>query len=219
MKYYVIFRGSETGIFDSWDECKKRVNGYKGAVYKSYKTKEEAERAFAEAPTDASEVYKRSREAKKADAGSEASDRFRFFESGEIMSNALAVDAACSGVPGKMEYRGVWAATGEEVFHSRIYEHATNNIGEFLAIVHGLAWLKQKGISAPIYSDSRTAISWIRDKRCKTTLERVPANTPAFERVAAAERWLAENDYAYDLHKWDTGRWGEIPADFGRKKR
>ena len=46
MKFYVVWQGRETGIFTSWEECKPQIEDYKGAQYKSFKTREEAEQAF-----------------------------------------------------------------------------------------------------------------------------------------------------------------------------
>ena len=96
-------------------------------------------------------------------------------------------------------------------------KQGTNNIGEFLAIVHGLALLKQKNNPMPIYSDSRNAIAWVRQKKCKTQLERTAANEPIFQLIARAEAWLQNNSYTTRIIKWETSEWGEIPADFGRK--
>ena len=129
----------------------------------------------------------------------------------------MAVDAACSGNPGDMEYRGVYVKTGQQIFIQGVYKEATNNIGEFLAIVHGLALLKKQGSNMPIYSDSVTAQAWVKAKKCKTKLEKTPQNALVFERIEAAERWLQNNTYSNPILKWDTPNWGEIPADFGRK--
>jgi ribonuclease HI len=132
--------------------------------------------------------------------------------------NAIAVDAACSGNPGPMEYRGIYLRTGKEIFHYGPVQ-GTNNIGEFLAIVHALALLQQKGQpTMPIYSDSGCAISWVRKKTCKTTLQRTPENEALFGVIARAERWLRTHTYQNEILKWPTDQWGEIPADFGRKK-
>ena len=129
----------------------------------------------------------------------------------------LCVDAACSGNPGNMEYRGVYLPTGQEIFRIGPYRKGTNNIGEFLALVHGLALLQQKGSPIPIYSDSRNAIGWVKQKQCKTKLERLPENEPIFDLIERAERWLQTHTYTTPILKWDTSAWGEIPADFGRK--
>ena len=86
---------------------------------------------------------------------------------GNPINESLAVDAACSGNPGDMEYRGVYTATGQEIFHIGPLKEGTNNVGEFLALVHGLALLQQKGSDLPIYSDSRNAISWVKKRNAK----------------------------------------------------
>ncbi len=130
---------------------------------------------------------------------------------------ALAVDAACSGNPGVMEFRGVIADTGTEVFHRGPFPQGTNNIGEFLALVLGLAYLKQNNLPWNIYTDSVTALAWLRQRKCKTKLPRTPQNEPLFLMVAKAEAWLRANTYTTRIYKWDTEKWGEIPADFGRK--
>lgn len=134
----------------------------------------------------------------------------------EVPAEAIAVDAACSGNPGPMEYRGIYLKTGQEIFRYGPV-HGTNNIGEFLAIVHAMALLKQKGLNMPVFSDSRTAIIWVTKKKAKTTLAATPENAPLLALVARAEAWLRQNGIPYPLHKWETEKWGEIPADFGRK--
>ena len=131
-------------------------------------------------------------------------------------SQKTALDAACSGNPGAMEYRGVHVASRQEIFHFGPM-YGTNNIGEFLAIVHGLALLKQKGFDMPIYSDSVNAINWIKQKKCKTKLPRDAKTEELFHLIERAEKWLRENTYTTRILKWETKQWGEIPADFGRK--
>jgi ribonuclease HI len=134
-----------------------------------------------------------------------------------IIQNSLSVDASCLGNPGVMEYRGVETDSRREVFRVGPFQEATNNIGEFLALVHGLALLKQQNSTIPVYSDSVTALAWVRKRKCKTTLVRCEANLRLFELIERAEKWLRENTYDNLVLKWDTGGWGEIPADFGRK--
>ena len=145
-----------------------------------------------------------------------------FFEEITALSSFLGVDkvichASCLGNPGKMEYRGVWVADGSPIFKAGPFEDGTNNIGEFLAIVHALAWMEQQGVRFTICSDSRNAILWIKQKKCKTKLERTGRNDKVFELIARAERWLATHAITVPIVKWETKLWGEIPADFGRK--
>ena len=204
-RYYVVWSGVETGVFNSWNECKAQITGVKQALYKSFDTLEEAQRAYNSSP----HLYiGKSADKKKKNSNGELP--------ASVHRNALAVDAACSGNPGQMEYRGVYLATGEEIFHfGPIF--GTNNIGEFLAIVHALALLKQKGSDMPIYSDSRNALLWIKQRRCKTKLPQIPEAEEVYQYIERAEKWLQGNTYTNPLIKWETEVWGEIPADFGRK--
>lgn len=204
-KFYVVWEGVTPGVYTSWTDCQLQIKGYEGAKYKSFDTREEAERAAASSPY----AYI-GKNAKKESSATPQGDR------SNIIDNSLAVDAACSGNPGPMEYRGVHIASQQEVFHFGPVK-GTNNIGEFLAIVHGLALLKQKGFDMPIYSDSKIAIDWVRQKVCKTKLPRTPETEELFRLIKRAEKWLKENKYTTRILKWETKQWGEIPADFGRK--
>lgn len=207
-KYYVVWKGRNPGIFDNWVECKMQVEGQEGAKYKAFENRELAFEAFEKGY----EGYIKTATAPKAVTGVQPSASV-----GKPVWNSIAVDAACSGNPGKMEYRGVYTATGQELFHVGPMEQGTNNVGEFLALVHGLAFLKQKNSTLPLYSDSRNAISWVQKKKCKTLLERDSRNESIFDLITRAEKWLKENEYSTRILKWETSEWGEIPADFGRK--
>lgn len=135
----------------------------------------------------------------------------------EVKAEAWAVDAGCSGNPGPMEYQAVDLQTGAQVFHYGPV-HGTNNIGEFLAIVHALALMEQRGIhDKVVYSDSYNAILWVKKKRCKTKLVRNEQTENLFKMIARAENWLKTHTISTPVIKWETAKWGEIPADFGRK--
>lgn len=211
-KYYVVWQGLNPGIYTNWNDCKEQVSGQKDAKYKSFETREAAEEAMGRG----FEAYLK-KIAPSPKAVFEKIMRKGAETIGRPVNESLSVDAACSGNPGDMEYRGVYTATGQEIFHVGPMAKGTNNIGEFLALVHGLALLKKHGSPLPIYSDSRNAISWVKAKKCKTLLERVPENEPIFDLIARAEKWLQSNDYPNPIYKWETSEWGEIPADFGRK--
>lgn len=208
-KYYTVWKGVNPGVYDSWTDCQLQIKGFKGALYKSFNTREEAEHAFASPAHEFMNTPGRKSgesTAKKQEAN--LPENFNF--------ECIAVDAACSGNPGMMEYRGVYLRTGEQIFHyGPVY--GTNNIGEFLAIVHGLALLKQKGLDMPIYSDSRNAQLWVKQKKCKTNLVRNDRTEELFKYIERAENWLKNNSYSTPILKWQTDQWGEIPADFGRK--
>ena len=96
--------------------------------------------------------------------------------------------------------------------------HGTNNIGEFLAIVHALALMEQRGIAdRAIYSDSYNAILWVKKKQCKTKLARTAKTERLYQIILRAETWLRTHTVSTPVLKWETQRWGEVPADFGRK--
>ena len=213
-KFYVVWQGRESGIYDSWSACEAQVKGV-AAKYKGFATRAEAEIALAEG-------YEKHLSTSPRPASSPTPPPIASLSPEAMMQHgvhlpALAVDAACSGNPGLMEFRGVIADTGTQVFHRGPYVDGTNNIGEFLAIVLGLAYLKQQHLPWALYSDSKTAISWVQQKQCKTKIEWSSKNQDLLIAVRAAEKWLHENTWNTPIYKWDTEHWGEIPADFGRK--
>ena len=201
-----MWNGVQPGIYENWEDCKLQVIGFEDAQYKSFPTMSEAQEAYEQG----SIAYRQQVVEKTFELRSNTSDESYIRES-------LAVDAACSGNPGAMEYRGILVATGKEMFHVGPLAQGTNNIGEFLAIVHALALMKRDHFSLPVYSDSQNAITWVRKKQCRTKLEQTPENVRIFELIARAEKWLNENTFENAVLKWDTASWGEIPADFGRK--
>jgi ribonuclease HI len=203
-KYYVVWKGRQPGIYSSWAEAEKQVKGALGAQYKGFGSLPEAETAF----RSTYEAYK----GKSSSLGKWKTTRV------QPLLPSICVDAASSGSPGPVEYRGVFTESGDEIFHMGPYAEGTNNVGEFLAIVHALSWMKKHRSPLPVYSDSENGIAWVHVRKCKTQLQRTARNTPLFELIRSAEQWLAENKIDDDaVLKWDTVMWGEIPADFGRK--
>ena len=209
-KWYVVWVGNAPGVYDSWEECKLQVANYPNAKYRSYSNKEDAIEAYRGDPAEQMEILRSI--AKHAEA-----KKVSYEAIPDIILDSIAVDASCMGNPGIMEYQGVMVRTGEVIFKKGPFKNGTNNIGEFLALVHALALLKQKGSNLPIYSDSKTAISWVQKRICKTQLQRTPENAELFEILKRALKWIQTNDYTNRIIKWDTEEWGEIPADFGRK--
>ncbi len=205
-KFYVVWQGKQPGIYKTWKDCKAAIDGYKGAQYKSFESFEIAKKAYNGNYND----FKGTKQ--KSQLSPEALKKI-----GKPNYNSISVDAASSGNPGKMEYQGVDTKTGKKLFKQGPFEQGTNNIGEFLAIVHGLAFLKQQKSNRIIYTDSRTAMSWIQKKTCNTKLKESNKNKELFDLIRRAIAWLNENSYTTKIVKWETKAWGEIPADFGRK--
>ncbi len=214
-KFYVVWMGHVPGIYTDWASAKQQVEAYKGAKYKSFPDRAQAEAAFrkgfgtylkqALSPAAGSSSHPRTRRTSAVPS----TDR--------IIATSISVDAACSGNPGRMEYQGVTTSGKKQLFH-RAFPLGTNNIGEFLALVHALAFLQQQEQSdLPIYTDSKIAMGWIKKGKCKTTLVRNAQTAELYEMVARAEAWLKANRITNPVYKWKTEIWGEIPADFGRK--
>lgn len=198
-KYYTVWKGIVPGVYDNWKDCHKQTVNFKGALYKSFHSEKEAKNALKFSYSD----YQNSKN--------------QSILPKEIISKSIAVDAASSGNPGVMEYQGVDTLSKKLLFKKGPFKKGTNNIGEFLAIVHGLAFLKKNNCSYPIYSDSLTAISWVKKKKCNTSLKKDNLTGELFILIGRAEAWLKNNSYHNKIIKWDTKKWGEIPADFGRK--
>lgn len=197
-KSYVVWVGRRPGVYDTWAACEAQVSGFPGARFMAFERRGEAEQAFG--------------------VGYEA------FRAGVVQPRlppevlqAYAVDAACNGSPGDLEYRCVKIDGRAEIFQQGPFADGTNNVGEFLAVVHALAHFKKQGITAPLYSDSRNALMWVAAKRCRTNLAHTERNAPLFGLIARAEAWLHANRWETPLKHWRTAEWGENPADFGRK--
>lgn len=205
-KYYTVWKGHKTGVFETWSECQLQIKNFQGAQYKSFATKAIAVKAFEGLYED----FILKNKAKKV-----IPNRRNQIEGPNL--NSISVDAASSGNPGVMEYRGVDTQTKALLFHKGPFQKATNNIGEFLALVHGLALLKNQESQVMLYTDSVTAMSWVSKKKCNTKLKRSKENQAVFVLIDRAEQWLQNNTFTTKVVKWETKSWGEIPADFGRK--
>lgn len=216
-RYYVVWKGRVPGVYDNLDDAMEQVDDFPGAIFKSYASSQEA-----------AEAYRKSQfREDKNDLGNlllstarkniPAAGKPDYFSFPEIDLDGWAVDASCLGNPGTMEYRGVELKTGREIFRVGPFQKSTNNIGEFLAIVHALALMYQSGQFHTIYSDSVTGMAWVRNRKIKTQLTREPANEKSFQMMERALSWLHTHQYNAKILKWQTEIWGEIPADFGRK--
>jgi len=207
-KYYTVWKGHKKGVFETWDDCKAQIKDFQGAQYKSFATFDVAKKALKGNYKDFI--------GKNKSFKSELSAA-QLKKIGQPNYNSISVDAASSGNPGIMEYRGVDTKTKKQLFIQGPFQNGTNNIGEFLALVHGLAFLKKHKSDRILYTDSRTAMSWVRKKTCNSKLARTKKNKALFELIDRGVLWLKENEYTTTIVKWETKAWGEIPADFGRK--
>lgn len=213
-KFYVVWEGRAPGIYDNWDDCRDQVDGYPGAKYRAYSSQDAATEAFRGSPEQQSLFLRKLAQHMQGRPG-----MVRDYSTiPEIRLDAVAVDGACSHNPGPMEYRCVRVADGVEIFHFGPLEGGTNNIGEYLALIHAAALFDRRGDhTTPIYSDSRTAQSWLRRGHSNTKITPTEGNVQVRALLDRADAWLATHKIQNPILKWDTERWGEIPADFGRK--
>ena len=188
-KYYVVWEGFATGVFDSWEECQLQVTGYPGAKFKSFNSADEAVAAYRGDPAAQIDMIR--------NIATHSAPVVNYAAIPEIKLDAIA---------------------GQQLFHVGPLAGGTNNIGEFCALIHALALCARKGRpDIPIYSDSVTAQSWLRHRKVKTTLTPTPENEPIRSILARAIAWMDTHPVQNPIIKWNTDEWGEIPADFGRK--
>lgn len=204
-KYYVVWEGRRIGVYNNWDDCKKQIDGFTDAKYKSFETLDLAESAFNNNPENFIG------QEKKVLLNYEQKLRL-----GYPTNKAICVDAACNGKTGEVEYKGVIIPTNETIFLMGPYANGTNNIGEYLALVHALSYCKKNNLDIAVYTDSVTALAWLRAKKSKTTLE-ADSSSEILNLLQRADKWLQTNTYSTKVLKWKTEIWGENPADFGRK--
>lgn len=207
-KFYVVWHGRQTGVFLTWDECKEQIHGFPSAKFKAFPSLDLATEAFKN--PDIGKLISVQKIEKELTPE-------QILLIGEPILPSISVDGAWNTATGLIEYQGVDTETQKVIFRKGPFEDGTNNLAEFLGIIHALAYCKQKKLLLPIYSDSRNAINWVRDKEPRTKHPRRGTNIKLFEIVDRATKWLMENDYPNEVLKWETRAWGENPADFGRK--
>lgn len=207
IKFYVVWKGRQTGVFESWAQCQEQTNGYPQAVFKSFETLELAQQAF-----NGSSYNFIGKNVQKLALSEE-----ELLLIGKPIEDSIAVDGAWNNNTGIVEYQGVFIKDKKNIFKMGPFDDGTINIVEFLAIVHALAHCKKHNISLPIYSDSKIALAWIRDKEARTDHKPSDKNKKLFELMDRATKWLNENEYENKVLKWESKAWGENPADYGRK--
>lgn len=200
-RFYAVWQGRQRGVFDSWEACRAQVEGYPGAQFMGFETREAAEQALQRPYQDV--VAERQSPPRPSQS--------------PAPSQGYCVDAAYDTARQRLEYRCVYLPSRREIFQVGPLPDGSNNIGEFLAIVETLMYLAERNDPAPVYSDSEIALLWVARKRCRTRLPESPERAALFERIRRAEQWLQTHTFSNPLRKWKTDQWGENPADFGRK--
>lgn len=124
----------------------------------------------------------------------------------------IATDCAHSTKHGLTQFRGIDLKTGEQIFFEDI-GNKTVNIGEFLGVVTAIKYILENDYSPRIiYTDSITAIAWVRDKKTASKKK-----YPALKKAEIFLKAMSEEIDKIEILHWDNNKLGEIPADFGHK--
>lgn len=127
-------------------------------------------------------------------------------------TSGIATDGAHSTKERLTRFRAVDLSSGSELFREST-GNWTNNVGEFLGIVAVVKYIiEHPGTPRVIYSDSKTAITWYRDRRTASA-----RHCPALLKAEIFLKVMDEKIRDIRLEYWDNRLWGENPADFGNK--
>jgi len=162
-KFYVVWEGREKGIFTDWDTCKRHIDKFAGARYKSYKTREEAESAFRSGPAAA---MKKAKVAPKKYSG-KGPKTYTAEEIGKLPAQTkIFTDGGCEPNPGKAASGMAVYREGEisELWFGLFNPQGTNNTAELNAL-HQALLLAEKEIekksTVAIFCDSKYSIQCV----------------------------------------------------------
>lgn len=199
-KYYVVFKGYNTGIYDNWNDCKKQVNGFSGALHKSFESPDEAEKAF--------EEY------------SESSNTNLEFEQPTSYSiKSIIVSGNCPNNFGEMSYQWNLVASTNNAKRKNLSIIGTKNIADFIAIIDLIKLTKKVKLNLPIYTNSKTAVNWILNKKCNHQLFVSKQTETVLALVKEHDEWLLNNIIENEILLWNSNSWGVFPIVSKRKKR
>jgi len=164
-KFYVVWQGRQTGIFSDWDTCKKQVDAFPSAKYKSFKTRQEAEAAFTGNGVSSSSKSNTSPAKKKS-----SSKSIKTYTADEIaampLDTKIFTDGGCEPNPGKAG-SGVAVYRDnavDELWYGLYSPNGTNNSAELNALHQALIMAKaeiDKGKSVGVFCDSQYAIQCV----------------------------------------------------------
>jgi len=158
-KFYVVWQGRETGIFTDWSTCKKQIEKFAGARYKSFKTLGEAESAFSGHSVTTSSVKKKpTRQTVKTYTASEIAVM--------DLDTKIFTDGGCEPNPGEAG-SGVAVYRNDkvdELWYGLYNPKGTNNTAELNALHQALIMAKdeiKKEKSVAIFCDSKYSIQCV----------------------------------------------------------
>lgn len=166
-KYYVIWQGRETGIFTDWATCKKHIDHFPGARYKSFKTLAEAESAFKGGRTTSSAGSPKRGAASKTKRPSNSVKTYTAAEVNKLDADTkIFTDGGCEPNPGKAG-SGVAIYRNEkidELWYGLYNPSGTNNTAELSALLEALKLAKEElenNKTVAIFCDSKYSIQCV----------------------------------------------------------
>lgn len=152
-KHYAVANGRKIGVYSSWDECKQQVSGFKGAKFKSFPSKQEAEhfaRGGATAPSSSHRVLNRASSPYDRPSSSGSSGTYSRFHSSARPKRSGVPQEAPEGTEviytdgsalgnGKKHAKAGWGVYWGKDDSRNLYGKVdsgeqTNNRGELMAI-------------------------------------------------------------------------------------
>lgn len=174
-KFYVVWKGRETGVFTDWTTCKRHIDKFAGAQYKSFPSKAEAEAAFAKGASGAIVAATKNSSGTKSTATkgagkSSAKAGLKTYTATEVQAQPEQVkiftDGGCEPNPGE-------AGSGlalyrdnslESLWYGLYNPQGTNNTAELNALNQALIMAQaeiDKGQSVAIFCDSQYSIQCV----------------------------------------------------------
>jgi ribonuclease HI len=194
-KFYTVWVGRNTGVFDTWEQCKAQIHEFPKAKYKSFGTKNLAEEAFANAAEYINEANQNETESPEPIAES-------------ICVHSYAISQNIIG------YAGYHTSAGDNYFKFENIETNHIHLADFVGLVHALAYCKEKSLALPIYSNSQNAINAIET----ININRLQINPNTISQQAQnlinrAIQFLQNNTYINPILAWQTKNWGVMQSN------
>jgi len=168
-KFYVVWKGRKPGVYKDWNSCKKQVDAYAGAKYKSFKTWDEALDQYQNNKPGSSPKASDSSSIKNGKSVS-SNRGIKTYTSDEISGMPETVkiftDGGCEPNPGEAGSGVAIYQDGEvsELWYGLYNPQGTNNTAELNALHQGLLIAKEKvanGETAVLFSDSKYSIQCV----------------------------------------------------------
>ena len=169
-KFYVVWQGRKTGIFNDWATCKQQIEKFSGAQYKSFPTLDEAQEAFSGSSSSNSTAKSASGTTASGTKKRSNTNGVKTYTAKEIdamdMNTKIYTDGGCEPNPGKAG-SGIAVYRDEiidELWYGLFNSYGTNNTAELNALHYAMRIAdheSKQGKSIAIFCDSKYSIQCI----------------------------------------------------------